>query len=302
MHVPKHIILKKLPLNTKGFEAKNNRSLCVGCNYLIKDNVMYDIPLNIIIKFFEDGKEPSEQGDSVRENKNETEGADSAHRSDCVPKVVKRLNPIINNAKYEEMKNNSNWDHLQAKVCQDCFLHFTEYYSTAKKPTKIKININTSHLPTETQLTTFESRSQTPPPPMRHIKHTASEKIIKTKELPLIKPMTTHSKKKLIIQENTRNSDLKLIRPIKSKIGVHIIERYGEKTFEKNNEKNIEKPSTSSLMNAVPIYRKFNIVKNKPISSIPSTSYSRNNGEEAGFDFIQDTLQVLKHSILKLST
>ena len=105
--LPKYIIVKKLPRNLKGFEAKHNRSLCVGCNFLIKDNTMYEIPLNIVVTYFEQGKEPSEQGDSLRENKIDS-AKDSVNRSDLVPKVIKRFNPSINNFKYEEMKNSSN--------------------------------------------------------------------------------------------------------------------------------------------------------------------------------------------------
>lgn len=128
VNLPKYVFQEKIPLNIKGAEVKKNRKLCAGCNYLIRDSMMYDISLGIVVKFFVINKNLPEQGESLRDaNKEQGVGIDK--RNNLVPKVIKRLNKTITNEKYFEMIKDPAWDHMQIKVCQDCFLHFTQIYS-----------------------------------------------------------------------------------------------------------------------------------------------------------------------------
>ena len=147
--VPQHIFQEKIPLNIKGSDIKKNRKLCAGCNYLIRDSMMYDISLGIVVKFFIVNKNLPEQGESVRDS-NKEQGTGIDKKNDLVPKVIRRLNKNITNEKYFEMINDPAWDHMQIKVCQDCFLHFTQVYANpefykgekqgAKTPPKLFFN------------------------------------------------------------------------------------------------------------------------------------------------------------------
>lgn len=259
--VPKHISMKKLPLNVKGLEVKKNRCFCVGCNFLTRENAMYEISLSTLVRIFEKGKDLPEQGQSKREFQKELEEND-----DLVPKVVKRLNKGVTNNKYEEMKNDPTWDHLLVKVCEDCFLHFTSSYSVPKP----------KYLPQP-----HGRKSQTPPPASALTRQNSEKQL--QKPLPQIKiPVLPKppSKPSLLPPKVTFQSLVKLPKSVsKPNLSKHLLE--------------------SSSKYAASIYGKVSITKS-PNSNL-STSYTRgklNSSSEA--EFLQDTFALLKSSISKL--
>lgn len=277
--VPKHIVLKKLPLDTKGFEVRKNRTLCVGCNYLTRDSMMYEIPLNTVVEFFEKGKTLPNQGVSARDS-----SRDSENKSDQVPKVLIRLNKSVTNNKYEEMKKDPTWDHLQIKVCQDCFLHFTQVYSLPKtKPFKINI--------------TEQSHIQNPEP---IIKKNISERNFpcNVKILPPIRAKIKTSEKiekpSMVKAVSTKNFDKSFMNAPKS-ICV-------TRTSDKEQDRGFEKQMGSASKIAIPIYTRLHSKKNIMMSNANTTISKMNVDMNNRGDFIQDTLALLKNTINKLES
>lgn len=269
--LPAYITSKKLPVGSKGYEINKNRTLCIGCNYLIKENMVYDISLKTVVEFFETGKELPKQGLSVRENDKDTQ-----NHSDLVPKVLKRLNKKINNSKYEEMIKDPTWDYLKIKVCQDCFLHFTQTYTVPK----IKINVKI------TEIKVTELRSNTPPPSNPRNQSNPPERK-RPPPLPPIKPVKTAATNIKMINNHSVKSSNELLRP--------------KKTLPKPKLTQITIENSSK--NAIPIYQKISITSKKCPSSNLSTNYSRNHFDPyIESDFIQDTFQLLKNSINKLQS
>ena len=267
MRIPKHFGLKKVPLNAKGLEIQQNRSLCVACNYLVKENLMYDIALHTVVSYFENGKELPSQGDSGRTTKKEIAN------SDLVPRIIKRINRLITNAKYQEMKTDPGWDHLQIKVCQDCFLHFTQSYAMPKK----KI------LPVKNS----ETRTWTPPPESFQVRDRLASKseISINPRLPPI-PAKVYSKPKLKIRENLSSKNFITNKP---------------KT--RQEQISSEKVEIASNKNILPIYSKKYFTPSKQKSRDKSLKESKSIIKTINdSEFIQDTLIALKKSIKRLSS
>ena len=333
--VPDNIVLKKLPLEAKGFEVKKNRALCVGCNFLTKTKNMYDISLSSLVKAFIKGKNLPQQGESVRGDITEIE-----EKYDLVPRIVRRMNKKITNQKYKEMQNDPTWDTLQVKVCEDCFLHFTRPRSVKRKKNKPKIS---------------ESRSITPPL-LTELKRNQSEKVVlNIKPLPLIKNKQRFDMLKIESSLATPTDNvlqnsfiLKAPVPPESALQMSVVRKvmipsdnHSQNSFLKRTPANpydilqkselnqlpqshdvtnvirkferlpsvAAKPKLmkyiieSSSKNAIPIYGKISLTPNKRQASSISTSFSRGNiTTTSESDFIQDTLTLLKNSINKLSS
>ncbi|CAG9311958.1 unnamed protein product [Blepharisma stoltei] len=145
---------KKVKSSCKFSEMRKNRELCVGCNHLVRSEYMHNISLRLVLKFSEIGNEPPDQvNDETALVLNES----SEDKCNLVPNVLRRLNPLLTNTKYEEMKKDPSWGAQEIKVCEDCYLHYTSFYAESKKklPPRIK--------PTHKTETTFDLMSEISP-------------------------------------------------------------------------------------------------------------------------------------------
>jgi hypothetical protein len=327
--IPKQIFQEKLPLCIKGSEIKKNRKLCVGCNYLTRDSQMYDIPLNLVVKFFVFSVNLPQQGESVRNNRL-SERETNEKSQDKVPKVIRRLNRGITNAKYKEMLKDPAWEHMQVKVCQDCFLHFTQVYSNPESykeapvsntPPKITLQDNSPHNEVEPKRTQNTPSRITYPnivKNVREIEHRNSKfktepvsgkfsevkkrnRLIKTKSEAKVEERTVECKRPDITSFPTL-PPLKL-KP-KPKLVIKRIQSSNQiEDFTKKKE--IQDFMTKAYQFSDPIDIKTQSKPkkhSKKPSTVVSTSHSRKKFEfQNNSEFIQDTLNLLKSSISNMT-
>ena len=330
--IPKQLLMEKLPQSTKGADLKRNRKLCVGCNYLIRDSMMYDISLSLVAKFFAFSVNLPQQGESVRDNRHEDRELNDK-LADKVPKVIRRLNKTITNAKYREMVQDPAWEHMQIKVCQDCFLHFTQVYANPEffkeapvlvTPPKITLRDNSPQSEVEPKKALNTPSRITYPNVVQNIKElehrskkyktepvsTKSADTTKKSNSRLLKTKSELKveSKEILKQAKQDLPSLPSLPPLQPKLKLkeNTLKRiHSSKQVEKND---LIKPETqdhliklyhpaSSFLN--PIKLKSGAYAKKSAPSSTSNSRASRTTINSG-DFIQDTLALLKSTISSL--
>ncbi|CAG9334959.1 unnamed protein product [Blepharisma stoltei] len=274
---------KKIKSTCKFSELRKNRELCIGCDHLVRREYMYKILLKLVLKYSDAGKDPQSKNIAEHSLVN-NDGSEDA--CDLVPIVLRRLNPALTNAKYEELKKDPLWLFQEVKVCEDCYLQYTNFYAEPKKlsplkpkphKTESKFHLNTEKVQVLNKNSNLRLRRDFSLDTITEI-----NKTIAHISFPTLKPKTNQLNASSIIANKAET------RPI-------------AKTFE------IKLPlfSTESYKRAIAVYGR------KPLTNFStetSLNYSRNKSfdhinyisKEKEGEFIKDTISTLKVGLSKL--
>lgn len=123
--VPAHAKTKIFSKYVKYFEMTENRVLCVGCNTLMRKEVLYPIALRMVLKCYEqDNPEPEYISKETERDRNNISVDQMGH---LIPPILKRMNPNLKYEKYLELKQDPYWGHQDIKLCESCYLHYTKF-------------------------------------------------------------------------------------------------------------------------------------------------------------------------------
>lgn len=181
--VPSNAKTKYFPKYGKYFEMTYNRNLCVGCNTLIRKELLYSISLRMVLSCYDhedpEPKHLSTQTDTKQLNLSIDE------MDYAIPTILKRMSPNLTYHKYLELKQDPYWGHQDLQVCDNCYLHYTSFFID---PPNKKVPTSPSRMPTHYPQSQFPSAMISPKDTLR-----SSKFILKKRKSPQTAIQSTRS-------------------------------------------------------------------------------------------------------------